>query len=277
MAKREFAVATAAAVDAGRPETTSQFPGLATFLMGMAALKRQRGDAPLTQRQALQCASAWHSRQHQSGARPSGAAQVCAPSGKTYSMSGSCLPHQKVCQDWPGGLAIKSWTDLPGSGPLAAATAPLPTLTTAEMAWWSLPPSPSVLALTMEPLPMLLKTLSTPPQESPLYTCKRCGQRDWTVDEPAFALKSPTRMMRSPGAPRLAMSCKMLFAVARPPQRPPEFTESGPWWFTKRAVLPLTRCFRRIHTAPRLPYQRWGMSSATSSVPCASTVQAFLL
>ena len=28
-----------------------------------------------------------------------------------------------------------------------------------------------------------------------------------------------------------SLACKMLYAVARPPQSPPELTDKGPWWF----------------------------------------------
>mmetsp|Transcript_87400 Transcript_87400/g.271546 ORF Transcript_87400/g.271546 Transcript_87400/m.271546 type:complete len:226 (-) Transcript_87400:550-1227(-) len=140
-----------------------------------------------------------------------------------------------------------------GSAPSGTAAGAGPARTVAVTALWSLPPLPMIFEARTPELGTLAKMLSTPPKEFPLKASCKWGHRLWIVRDPAFALKSPTRMRRSPGCPCVTMTFSRLWAVARPPQAPPELTESGPWWFTKKRVLPVVRCCKRIHWTPRLP------------------------
>mmetsp|Transcript_51786 Transcript_51786/g.113016 ORF Transcript_51786/g.113016 Transcript_51786/m.113016 type:complete len:242 (+) Transcript_51786:228-953(+) len=173
-----------------------------------------------------------------------------------YEMSFSIMPHQKWFQSSLGDprpdrvLMAKMGSTFMRRLPTRGGP---PSWMTAEMASWWLPPLPRFSVRTTCDLPTLLKMLSTPPKETPLWTWVRRCQRPWMVSEAAFALKSPTRSRLSPSWPWAAMRPSRLVAVCRPPQVPPEFTESGPWWFTKTTVLPVSPWRSRSHMAPRRP------------------------
>mmetsp|Transcript_64913 Transcript_64913/g.182705 ORF Transcript_64913/g.182705 Transcript_64913/m.182705 type:complete len:255 (-) Transcript_64913:486-1250(-) len=150
-----------------------------------------------------------------------------------------------------------------------------PSLKTTSRASWSLPPVPRFAVHTTPAPGTLLKMLSTPPHMVPLNVRRRppssCSAR--TVEESAFALKSPTRKTASRASACSATILSRWCAVAAPPHRPPVLRGSGPWWFTKKAVLPVALCTSRIHCAKRFPKYSACWSSATAASPPASMSQ----
>jgi len=119
-----------------------------------------------------------------------------------------------------GGLVVPDFLSWPGARPTSMIT---------FRASWSLPPPFRVLVLTTWSLSTLLKMLSMPSRYSPVWTCRRYLRNSCTVGESTFALKSPTKTIPSPSCPCSEMSCKMLRAVASPPQTPPVLIGRGPW------------------------------------------------
>mmetsp|Transcript_116512 Transcript_116512/g.329540 ORF Transcript_116512/g.329540 Transcript_116512/m.329540 type:complete len:243 (+) Transcript_116512:302-1030(+) len=241
MASAAAWAATRVASAGGSPETT---PLLRIVSFTLPPHNVQRGpETDCTQSattQALQPTIALQLTQHLLGSGLPSMWWLHALSSKRYSTPGSSKPHW-LSMEWrtafTAGEDAAGDTAFPCDDPTAADR---PNSRVAAMASWSLPPLPTLPALISDERPMLLKMLSTPPNDSPLWMRTRCFQSSWIVNDAALALKSPTRTITSPLFPLSATRFKRLCAVETPPHSPPEFTCSGPWWFTKRSV-PLVR------------------------------------